>query len=834
MKISFNWIKEYLTHTEITPKELVEKIKQHLSDIEDVEDLAKKYQDLIVGEITKKKEHPNADKLEIYEVKISSEKQVQVVAGDKNLEVGDKVIYLPPKSRVPHNAYPDRFDGIIEKTKLRGIESNGMLASEKELGFSSEHDSVLKLELNCKAGDNVTKLLNLDDHIIDVENKTLTIRPDTFGTIGISRDISGFLGLPFKTPEWFKQAKDFVELKEEKLPLTVVNKLKKLCPRYIAISMSDIKIGPSPLWLKIRLSSLGIKPINNVVDITNYLMLLTGQPLHAFDYDKVIAKDIHYKNKATITVRTARQGEKITTIDGKTRELNENTVVICDSQNPIAIGGIMGGLETEIDENTKNIIIESANFDLYNIRKTSMGIGLVTDAVTRFSKGQDPNICKPVLDKAVEMIEEICSGKVASKIQDHHIELPKPHLLTFSLEYFQKHTGLNLSKETILNILSNIEIKIINSKDENLITLEIPTYRQDLKIAEDIHEEIARLHGYTNIGRTLPKRDISSTPSNKDMDFDKKIRTILKSIGCNELLTYNFVSEKLYANCDLDISNNYKITNALSPELGYMRSSLIPSLLEKINININNGYEEFCLFEINKIHNKLDYLKKEELPKETKVLSMVFTKNTDKNIYYNIKHSLELLLKETQAKEIKYEYLNQIDIKILPNHIKILKPLFDINSSGVLSFEINKKKIFLGIVGQPNLDVAKKLKLLQPVGLLELDIEKLKKISGYNDGRINFSKYPKIIQDLCFVINKDIPYVVLKENIKEILEKRNLNFILTPVDIYQEDETAQERQITIRVLLQHKEKTLKEKDIHSIRDIIEKTISKKIRGKLKT
>ncbi len=831
MKVSFNWIKQYIKETDITPEELIKKFKLHLSDVESFENLGQKYKDLIIGEIIEKKDHPNADKLSVYKVKIGDKKNVQVVAGDKELQEGDKVVYLPPKSKVPYNAYPERFDGIIQKTKLRGVESNGMLASEKELGFSSNHDSVMTIKIDCKAGQDVATILELNDHIIEIENKTLTIRPDSFGIIGIAREVSGFLNLPFESPEWFKNPsknKPNKVLKEE-LPLKVINELRSLCPRYMAVSMKNIKVEESPLWLKKLLSSLDINPVNNVVDITNYIMILTGQPLHAFDYDKVIEKDSNYKDKAVITVRTAKEGEKLTTIDQKTRELNKKTVVICDSQNPIAIGGVMGGLDTEIDEKTKNIIIESANFDLYSIRKTSMSLGLFSEAVTRFSKGQDPNLCEPALYKAIELLEEVCDAKVASNIEDHHIELPKSHKLTFSLNYFQMHTGLKLSKEEVIKILSNIEIKEVKT-DEDLITLEIPTYRQDLKIPEDIHEEIARIYGYTKIKLTLPKREISSTPSNPIIDFEKDIRTKLKGMGANEILTYNFVGEKLYNNCSLNIENNYRLTNPLSPELEYMRSSLIPSLLEKINPNVNNGYNEFAIFEINKIHNKSDLNKKENLPLERKVLSMALTKDTT-NIFYHIKYYLDTLLKDLKSKYIEYEPIYSTKIENLPNHMKIIAPLFDINRGALLSYTINNKKNYIGIIGEPNLEVKSKLKIIQPVGLFELDLEILKTITSEKRERISFSKYPKITQDLCFVINEKIPYSKLKGLVEKTIEKRMLNYIISPVDIYYEK--GENKQITLNVLLQHKEKTLKEKDVKSIRELIEKDVKKELGGALK-
>jgi phenylalanyl-tRNA synthetase beta chain len=303
-------------------------------------------------------------------------------------------------------------------------------------------------------------------------------------------------------------------------------------------------------------------------------------------------------------------------------------------------------------------------------------------------------------------------------------------------------------------------------------------------------------------------------------------------LGTNEVLTYNFVGKKLYTDCDLDIKNNYRLINALSPELEYMRSSLIPSLLEKINPNINNGYNEFGIFEINKIHNKLDFSKKENLPIEHKVLTMVLTKNTS-NIFYHIKYYLEIFSKDLKSKKLDYEPIYSTKIDKLPNHIKIILPKFDVNRAALVSCTINENKFYLGIIGEPNFEVQRKLKLIQPVGIFELNLEILKTFTDYREDRINFSKYPKITQDLCFIVNENVSYEALERQISKTLEKRNLNYILRPVDIYQEKAEEKNKQVTIKILLQHKEKTLKEKDIKSIREIIEKDVKKQLGGVLK-
>jgi len=429
------------------------------------------------------------------------------------------------------------------------------------------------------------------------------------------------------------------------------------------------------------------------------------------------------------------------------------------------------------------------------------------------------------------MIEELSGGTIASKIQDESIELPKPHKLSFSVSYLNQHTGLNLSRKDILRILSNAEIKEIKktSKADDFITLEIPTYRQDLKISEDIHEEVARLYGYEKINLTLPKRSIKPPRPNIDIESNKRIRTILKSMGANEVLTYNFVGEKLYKNCDLDIEKNYRIKNPISPELEYMRSTLIPSLIEKTVLNINKGHEEFALFEINKVHNRLETEKDNILPQEHRLLSLVFFKNISHN-YYHAKYFLDTLLNQLKCSEVNYESINKINKDNLPNFIKIVLPSFDINKTAVISAMINKEKIYLGIIGEPNLLIKENFKLKQ-AGMFEINLDYLQRIIDLNREIINFSKFPKIQQDFCFVLDKDIPYIILEKTIKKALDERELNYTIKPLDIYQKEE--ENRQITLSITIQHKKKTLKEKDINSIRKLIEKKVLKETGGELK-
>jgi phenylalanyl-tRNA synthetase beta chain len=396
----------------------VEIISNKIGAVEEVQELSEKYNNIYIAEILEKREHPDADKLAIYMITIDGKEEIQVIAGDKNLEIGDRVAYIKPGGIVPSTYYNEPFE--IKSVKMRGEISNGMMCSEKELDIGPSHERVLVLPEDAPIGESFANYYELNDTIIDIENKALTNRGDLFGIIGLAREISACQGLQFESPKWIKEPEIDLEPSKICLNLDVDNQAEPICPRYCAIAMSNIKMTESPIWLKSILLKSDIKPINIVVDITNYLMLLTGQPLHAFDLDKVIKTDSKQADMAHIVVRTARPEEKILGIDDNIYELSDNHLVIANSENPIAIAGVIGGKDTEIDETSKNIIIESANFDRYNLRRTSMELGIVTEASTRFTRAQSPENCLPVLSKAVQLIQELADGEIASNLIDSY------------------------------------------------------------------------------------------------------------------------------------------------------------------------------------------------------------------------------------------------------------------------------------------------------------------------------------------------------------------------------------------------------------------------------
>lgn len=859
MYISLKWIKEY-TDIVIDQEQLIEKIRSQIGEVEQVIDYNEKYKNILIGQIRSKEDHPSAEKLAVYKVFIGNE--VQVVAGDKTLEVGDFVAYFPPMTKVPKNAKPETFDGIVKKVDLRGVESNGMLGSARELDLGNDHTVVMRLnhyiesaytEQNVSIeeykmswiGKNLAQLLNFDDSVVDIENKALANRADCFGVLGIARELAGIQGIKFTTPEWYHQAdKSLAKDVETTLPIKLNNQGGSFCPRYMAVSMSDIKVQQSPTWLQSILLKSGVRPINNVVDITNYLMLLTGVPLHAFDYDKLVTKDLSTKSGhkvANITVRTATEGEKITTLDGKTHKLDDKILLICDSSNPIAVAGIMGGLDTEIDNNTKNIIIECANFDKYNVRKSSMKLGIFTEAVTRFTKGQDAEKCEPVLYKAVEMCSDLAGGKLATEPVDSYPSPADKVDIEVSIERLNTHLGTNYSESEIKERLDNVELYSRHLKD-GWIVVDIPSWRGDLRIKEDIHEEVGRLNGYNTITKTLPLRSITPVEKNKKVVLQAKARKILTAAGVNEILTYNFQGADLFQKYKQNLEVAYHLRNSLSPDLEYMRTALLPSILEKVNLNIQDGYKEIALFEINKVHSKLE-IGEDQLPIERTQLGVVLSVENRKaeesysgSPFYQAKEYLNHLLSSLNLNSIQYTLLADKEGQKLPAWVQNMIPMYNENSSAIVSHRLFDQEQILGIVGTLDLEVAKESRLPSFTSGFELNIDTLLQVYSGSPSYAEPSRFPKVSNDLCFILNKDLKYEHISELIKKEANIEGSDNIVTvdAVDIYQSEKQKEEdkKQITYRVTVQNKVKTLTNDEVNNIISNVVKAVKKSSGGEL--
>lgn len=822
MKLPLNSVKKY-AQLPANTQESIDILANRVGEVESFRNLADKYKDIVIAQIKEKQEHPDADKLTIYIVNIGDKEDIQVVAGDKNLEIGDKVAFIQPGGVVPSSYDTKPFQ--IQAVKMRGEMSNGMLCSEKELDIGPNHENVLKLPEDAPIGEAFADYYELNDTVVEIENKALTNRGDLFGILGLSRELAGAQGIKFISPNWYQEYQINLEPKNVCLNMDLDNQAQALCQRYCAIAMTDIEMKESPIWLKSILIRSGIKPINIVVDITNYLMIVTGQPLHVFDFDKVIKTDTDQADMAHLVIRTANSGEKIHALDGNVYELNDRHLLIANSEHPIAIAGIVGGVDTQIDSNSKSIILESANFDRYSLRRTSMDLGTVTEASTRFTRSQSPQLCNLIIAKAVELITELTGAKLATTLIDLYPTIQEPKTLSLNTNKLREILGVDITDEEVIKILDNIEYKDIELKDEYL-TVTVPPFRQDIEIEEDIYEDIIRIYGYSKIEPILPKRDITATSMPDITKLKNSIRDILSNSGCNELLSYSFTSIEFLNSIKQDVDNCLKIKNPLSKELELMRSSILSSLLEKAKLNTQNGIRTFSIFEMGIPHQK-DVLDEENLPLEEWRLALLFTdssKQIEGNPYFQAKRYLEKVLNNFNVGIVEYELLADVDFEKLPKWLKDLSGSFEFNSSAIVWARVGGSKIDLGIVGEITSEVKSNLSIYSFTSAFEMNLNKLLLIKDSRFNKALESRYPYITQDICFVVPNKVTYKELLDNVEKSVGGESIVFEIECIDIYKESDS---RNITLRISLSNLEKTLRDKDFRKIRERISKNLEKK-------
>lgn len=837
MKISLNTLrfvnKHYNTSGDPAPNgvaELVEKIGAQLGAVEETIDFGAKYEGVIVAKIVSCVDHENSDHLHVCllddggkaeGVARDANGHVQVVCGAPNAREGITVAWLPPGSTVPETAGTDD-PFVLSARPLRGVVSNGMLASPRELALGDSHDGILEITEEVAPGTSFADAFNLrGDTIIDIENKMFTHRPDCFGLLGVAREIAGIYHQPYKSPDWYRTDAEIPAIEAEELPLTVRNEVPAEVLRFMAITMRDVEIKPSPLWLQIFLAKMGVKSINNIVDYTNFFMLETGQPLHVYDYDKVMAQDAN-ADHATLVTRYPQPGEKIVLLNGKEIEPREQAIMIATNDELIGVGGVMGGADTEVDDNTKNIILECATFDMYSIRRTSMAHGLFTDAVTRNNKGQSPLQNRAVLAKIVDEIRQFAGGKIASAvIDDNHVDetaLQRNSLhesVKLSANFINVRLGLQLTTQQIQMLLQNVEFDVVVAGDD--LTVTAPFWRTDIEIPEDIVEEVGRLYGFDHLPLELPKRDVSPTQEDPLLTFKQRVRAILAAAGANEVLTYSFVHGKLLEKVGQDAALAFKLSNAISPELQYYRESLTPSLLDKVHQNIKAGYDSFALFEMNKTHNLLHPDNDNGLPTEFNMLSLVYVTD-DKRVqkeqgaaYYDAQKYLTYLLDELGI-TVQFEKLTNE-----PN-FPVVKP-FDVQRSALV--RVKGTDIYLGIIGEFKSSVRKQLKLPQHTAGFEIGLQELLGTAGRTSGYVQLPRFPKVEQDICLKVPANLEYQELynfaADKLNEVQPDSALAN-LAPVDIYQRQDDQEHKQITFRYSIANYDKTMTDAEVSKMLD----------------
>jgi phenylalanyl-tRNA synthetase beta chain len=807
---------------------LEEKIGAQLGAIEEVLDISKKYEGILIVTVVSCTKLEGSDHLNVCKVddgriapNVERDEQgyVQVVCGAPNVKEGVTVAWLPPGTTVPESVSKEPF--VLEARVIRGVKSNGMLASGKELAIGDNHEGLLLLDVDIAPGTSFAKQYGLaGDYIIDIENKMFTHRPDCFGMMGVARELAGIQQMPFKSPAWYVENPVFPSVEGTTLALEVRNELPELVPRFAAIAMSGVEVKPSPLWLQIELSKVGLKPINNIVDYTNYYMLLTGQPLHAYDYDKVAALSA---GTAKLIVRYPKPGETIQLLNGKAVEPRSEAIMIATDTEPIGIGGVMGGSGTEVDSQTTNIILECATFDMYSIRRTSMANGLFTDAVTRFTKGQSPLQNLAVLAKIVDEIRTSVNGKVASVvIDDQHLPAPLP-AIQLSARFINERLGSNLSAEAISDLLSHVEFTG-HSSDEDITIDTIPFWRTDIEIPEDIVEEVGRLYGYDKLPLVLPTRSIMPAKKDELLELKFKIRAALARAGANEVLTYSFVHSELLRKVGQTPDDAFQIANALSPELQYYRLSLTPSLLEKIHPNVKAGYDEFALFEIGKGHN-LKHHDADGLPMEFEMLDLVYAA-TDKTgkpgaAFYEARKFLVVLLAELGVTPEFRPFEAEEDYPVV-------KPYDNTRSAKVF---VKGTDEALGMIGEYKQSVIKSLKLPPSSAGFGLGLTQLLSVAKTTANYVPQPRFPKVTQDITLKLPVAVSFQALFDCVWAALHSEqttDMVAVLRPLDIYQNKDDQEHKQITLRLSIASYEKTLTDSEVSRILEGVTELTTEKL------
>ena len=787
MLLSLNWLKDFI-EIDKTIDELAHDLTMCGIEVEEILKIGSQWDNVIVAEIIKVNPHPNADKLSLTQINTGTE-EIPVVCGAQNIHDGLKIALALPGAELPGGF-------TIKKSKIRGEVSQGMICSEPELGLGTNAEGIMHLSPDLTPGTPLKDALNLSDTVLDLG--ITPNRSDCLSVIGIAREVSAIYNVPLKLPEF--SIKESTESINDSVKVEV--KTPDLCSRYTARLINNVQIKDSPLWMRLRLENCGIRSINNIVDITNYILLEWGQPLHAFD-SKLI-------NGSKIEVRKSIKGEKFITLDEIERTLPEESVLICDSKRPVAIGGIMGGLESGITNSTSSVLLESAYFNPNTISRTSRAINLKSESSLRFEKGVDINTVVFALNRAASLISDLGEGIPLKGYIDVFSETYKKQpSIDLKISKANKTLGLSLSYDEIKQIMTKLNMQITNESPD-IITVTAPSYRYDINREIDLIEEIARIHGYDNIPVTFPKSVLTAKQLNQNVSFSGKLREIAISIGYTEVINYSFIApENLDA---LNFENTdprtdpLKILNPISSDQSVMRTSILPSLLLNLKHNQNNNISSVKFFEISNIflkgESESDHI---ESKKISGIISgirnneswSIKNENCD---FYDIKSTVETILDRLNI----YDYIFTSDNK---------EPYF--HPLRTLNVCINNENI--GSLGEAHPDILENFEIENSAYMFELDFKKLLKYYSKSPKFIPFSRNPSIYRDLALIVDKNITAKKILETITEFNNK--LISDIKIFDFYQgKNINKDKKSLAFRIKFHSENRTLTDKEVNKIRD----------------
>lgn len=780
MKILYTWLREFIPLEE-DPYEIAELLTLKSIEVEAVEKVKVDFEGVVVGEILAVRPHPRAERLTVCEVN-TSQRTYEVICGAPNVKEGIKVAFALPGARLGSNE--------IKIKEIRGIRSEGMICSERELGLSDEASGILVLEEDAPLGMDLGDYLGLSEEYV-LEISPTPNRGDCLSILGLAREISAILGIPLKWPS--------VDLNEENIGVEEFVKVEVRdphhCPRYTARFLWDVEIKPSPLWMRLRLQLSGMRPINNVVDVTNYVMLELGQPLHAFDYDRLA--------EGTIVVRLAEKGEMIITLDGKERSLDEDTLLICDTKKPVAIGGVMGGSDSEIREDTKRVLLESAFFSPASIRRTSRALKLETEASYRFSRGVDPEGVIFASSRAAGLIQKLSGAKVAKGILDVYPSRVPIKEVAFDLEWVNRFLGMEVGEEEARKFLERLNFRIKSCKGK-ILKVSPPSYRFDISREVDIAEELGRLKGYDVLPENLPKL----TPPSKERkkDLRKLLKEIMVGFGFQEVITYSFISPRLLKTLELD-TEALKLLNPLSEEQSVMRTSLIPGLIETARTNYQRGNKNLKLFELRRVFLPSS----DKLPMEEERLAALamgefwpsWWREKGKRVdFFLIKGCVERLFEELGIENVQF----------LPQRVPPFHP--------VQSASIRIKGKEVGALGKLDPRIAEWLEL-DEVFLFELRLAPLFGHTRIEKAFTSLPKFPGTYRDVALVLDEE----VLFSSVLEEVSKLRMSYLerVEIIDCYSGPPIPEgKKNITIRLHLRADDHTLTDEEANEIRDEVVK------------
>ena len=810
MLISLNWLKLGLDKIDISDDELVKLIGARLVEVEEVIDQTHKYDKIYVAQVKFCEKIPDThltlclidDGGKAEDVERNKDGYVQVMCGAPNVHQDMFVAWIAPGAIVPASVHDAEPFKISMRKMLKKYDSYGMIAAADELDLGDDHEGIIELNPEgLQAGMPFAKaFVDLNDKILDIENKSLTHRPDTFGLLGFRREVAGILGQKFTSPDWYLNPNvDFKNSSDVKLEIEID---EKLCPRYTAIVFEPTGKEYSPYFSNqaTLLARAGMRSIDPIVDATNMNMLLSGQPLHAFDYDKFVA--VGGSATPKIIVRAAKKGEKLTLLDGKEIEMNEDDIVITSNNVPVALAGAMGGANTAIDENTKRVILESATFSLYNLRKTQMAHGIFSEAITRFTKGQPAGQTLPV---ALRFAREVADYLKPVGLFDSQKTAPVAEKVELPLAQLNSLLGTDFDATTAQKILQNVEFDVKTQGDKLIAT--VPFWRTDIHIPEDLIEEIGRLSGYDNIAPILPLH--GTADPNVMFTLKTALRHHLSARGANEVLTYSFVHGDLMKKVGQDTDNSYEIVNSISPDLQHIRQSIVPSLLDKSYANLRAGHEKFALFEMNQVYPRTNGVDEDGVPKSTYQLGFVVVDQAQKSDFYLAKKYVQSILDNFG---VEYKIKPFLDAKDKSNAYYEPKRSANIETiDGAL----------IGHVGEIKQRILREFKLPVPTAAFEIDLQLLLELQGASAKDFSFSQYPSVARDLTISVPLDRRAGEIEARIRETLSQRRLVNRVKCTSIYQA-EGADTKNISFHLDFARTDKSLEKAEIQAIMKTLEK------------